>query len=198
MRTVGKVMNYLTEHDMRMPVRVRGVARKDELEWRRVNRASLLNLFANPIYAGAYVYGLRPIDRRRQKPGRPATGRRPSRVEDADVFLPDRVPAYITWEQYQRNQAQLQSNRADWGGAVYAGSALLSGLLICSRCGLRMNAHYNNNGATARYMSMKVNNGDAFCQSLKAAPVGRTHDEPCVAGVRAGRARGKPCARRGP
>src|SRR5262245_18231807 len=173
LRTVGKVMNYLIEHDMRMPVRVRGVARKDELEWRRVNRASLLNLFANPIYAGAYVYGLRPIDRRRQKPGRPATGRRPSRVEDADVFLPDRVPAYITWEQYQRNQAQLQSNRAGWGGAVYAGSALLSGLLICGRCGLRMNAHYNNNGATARYscMSMKVNYGDAFCQSLKAAPL---------------------------
>jgi len=173
LRTVGKVMDYLIKHDMRMPVRLRGGARKDELEWRRVNRASLLNLFANPIYAGAYVYGLRPIDRRRQKPGRPGTGRRPCRVEEADVFLPDRVPAYITWEQYQRNQAQLQSNRAGWGGAVHAGSALLSGLLICGRCGLRMNAQYNNNGATARYscMSMKVNYGDPYCQSLKAAPL---------------------------
>jgi len=126
LRTVGKVMDYLIKHDMRMPVRIRGGARKDELEWR--------------------------------------TGRRPCRVEEADVFLPDRVPAYITWEQYQRNQAQLQSNRAGWGGAVHAGSALLSGLLICGRCGLRMNAHYNNNGATARYscMSMKVTYGDLF------------------------------------
>jgi DNA invertase Pin-like site-specific DNA recombinase len=105
LRTVGKVMRYLIEHDMRMPVRIRGGARKDELEWRRVNRASLQNLFANPIYAGAYVYGLRPTDRRRQMPGRPGTGRRPSRVENADVFLPDRVPAYITWEQYLRNHA---------------------------------------------------------------------------------------------
>jgi hypothetical protein len=70
-RTIGKVMVYLVEHDICMPVRVRGGLRKGELEWRRVNRPSLQNLFANPIYAGAYVYGMRPIDRRRQKPGRP-------------------------------------------------------------------------------------------------------------------------------
>src|ERR1700674_763474 len=34
-RTIGKVMCYLVEHDIRMPVRARGGARKDELEWRR-------------------------------------------------------------------------------------------------------------------------------------------------------------------
>jgi hypothetical protein len=70
-RTVGKVMVYLVEHDVRMPIRVHGGVRKGELEWHRRNRASLQNLFRNPIYAGAYVYGLRPTDRRRQKPGRP-------------------------------------------------------------------------------------------------------------------------------
>src|SRR5215469_16410969 len=106
-------------------------------------------------------------------PGRPGSGRRPSRVENADVFLPDRVPAYITWEQYLRNQAQLQSNKAASRGPVRAGSALLSGLLTCGRCGLRMNAQYNNNGGTARYccMSMNINYGDPFCQSLTAAPL---------------------------
>src|SRR5438874_1076091 len=104
-RTVGKVMRYLVEHDVRMPVRVRKGPSKGELEWHRVNRASLHNLFANPIYAGAYVYGVRPTDRRRQKPGRPSTGRRAARVETAEVFLSDRLPAYITWEQYQRIRA---------------------------------------------------------------------------------------------
>jgi hypothetical protein len=56
---------------------------------------------------------------------------------------------------------------------VRAGSALLSGLLTCGRCGLRMNAQYNNNGGTARYccMSMNINYGDPFCQSLTAAPL---------------------------
>ena len=172
-RMIGKVMRYLADHDIRMPIRVRGGTRKGELEWHRVNRPSLQNLFANAIYAGAYVYGIRPTDRRRQKPGRPATGRRSLRAEEADVFLPDRVPAYISWEQYQRNQAQLQSNRAAWGGPARAGSALLSGLLICGRCGLRMNAHYNNNGRTARYACsyMKSSYAEPFCQSLKAAPL---------------------------
>jgi DNA invertase Pin-like site-specific DNA recombinase len=172
-RTIGKVMLYLVEHDISMPVRVRGGPRKGELEWRRVNRPSLQNLFANPIYAGVYVYGMRPADRRRQKPGRPGTGRRSPRPEEADIFLPDRLPAYVTWEQFQRNQAQLQSNRAAWGGSVRAGSALLSGVLICGRCGLRMNAQYNNNGHAGRYACtyMKASYGEPFCQSLKAAPV---------------------------
>src|ERR1700674_667891 len=100
-RTIGKVMCYLVEHDIRMPVRARGGARKDELEWHRPNRPTLQNLCANPIYAGAYVYGVRSTDRRRQKAGRPSTGRRSLRAEEAAVFLPDRVPAYITWDQYQ-------------------------------------------------------------------------------------------------
>jgi excisionase family DNA binding protein len=173
LRTIGKVLRYLVEHDIRMPVRARGMARKDELEWHRPNRPTLQNLLANPIYAGAYVYGVRPTDRRRQKVGRPSTGRRLLRAQEADVFLPDRLPAYITWGQYQRNQAQLQSNRAAWGGAPRAGSALLCGVITCGRCGMRMTAHYNNNGRAARYvcMSMKSNYGEPFCQSLTAAPL---------------------------
>jgi excisionase family DNA binding protein len=173
LRTIGKVLRYLVEHDIRLPVRARGGARKNELEWRRPSRATLQNLFANPIYAGAYVYGVRSTDRRRQKAGRPGTGRRSVRAEEAEVFLPDRMPAYITWDQYQRNQAQLQSNRAAWGGAPRSGSALLSGVITCGRCGLRMTAHYNNNGHQARYLciAMKSNYGEPPCQSLAAAPV---------------------------
>ena len=68
-------MTYLVEHDIRMPVRQRGGPGKGELEWRRVNRATLLNLFANPIYAGVYAYGVRAVQKRRQQPGRPGTGR---------------------------------------------------------------------------------------------------------------------------
>jgi DNA invertase Pin-like site-specific DNA recombinase len=172
-RTVGKVMTYLVDHDIKMPIRVAGRLRKGELEWHRVSRPSLYNLFANPIYAGAYVYGARPTDRRRQKPGRPGTGRRPGRAEDAEVFLPDRMPAYISWAQYERNRAQLHANLPAQTGSARAGSALLSGLLTCGRCGLRMTAVYNNNGHTARYAChrMKADYGEPFCQSLKAAPL---------------------------
>jgi DNA invertase Pin-like site-specific DNA recombinase len=137
-RTVGKVMRYLVDHDIRMPVRVRSGARKGELEWHRVNRISLHNLFGNPIYAGAYVYGLRPTDPRRQKPGRPGTGRRCCPPEEAEVFLPGQLPAYISWEQYQRNRTQLRSNKTAATGVARSGKSLLSGILICGRCGLRL------------------------------------------------------------
>ena len=58
-----------------MPVRAPGGENKGDLDWRRPNRPSLYRLLVNPIYAGLYVYGLRPTDRRRQKPGHPKTGR---------------------------------------------------------------------------------------------------------------------------
>lgn len=173
LRTVGKVLDYLVGHDIKMPMRVRSGAGKGELEWHRANRPSLHNLFANPIYAGVYVYGMRPTDRRRQKPGRPGTGRRPPRFEDAEVFLPDRIPAYISWERFERIQAQVQANRPGCVGPVRAGSALLSGLLVCGRCGLRMTASYNNDGHAARYscMGMHLSYGEPLCQTLKAAPI---------------------------
>jgi DNA invertase Pin-like site-specific DNA recombinase len=172
-RTVGKVLRYLVEHDIRMPLRTPGGPGKGELEWRRANRPSLHDLFGNPIYAGIYAYGIRTTDRRRQKPGRRGTGRRPPHAEEAEVFLPDRVAAYITREQFERNQAQLRANRPDHLGPVRAGSALLSGLLICGQCGLRMTAVYNNDGHAARYVCHGQNStyGEPFCQSLKAAPV---------------------------
>jgi DNA invertase Pin-like site-specific DNA recombinase len=171
--TVGKVLCYLVEHDIRMPVRIPGGPAKGELEWRRANRPTLHNLFGNPIYAGIYAYGVRATDRRRQKPGRPGTGRRPPRAGQAEVFLPDRVPAYIPREQFDRNQAQLRANRADHLGPVRAGTALLSGLVVCGRCGLRMTAAYNHDGHAARYLCAGQHSsyGAPFCQSLKSAPV---------------------------
>jgi DNA invertase Pin-like site-specific DNA recombinase len=173
LRTVSGVLRYLVEHDIRMPVRVRGGPAKGELEWRRPSRPSLGDLFSNPIYAGVYAYGVRPVDRRRRKPGRPGTGRRPPRPEDAEVFLPDRMPAYITWDQYERNQEQIRSNRPNELGPARAGSALLSGLIVCGRCGLRMIASYNNAGHTARYacVGMHTSYEEPFCQALKAEPV---------------------------
>jgi len=55
------------------------------------------------------------------------------------------VPAYISWEQYLANQRRLNENRSVSGsqGAAPAGRALLSGLIVCGRCGHRMNVGYH-------------------------------------------------------
>jgi len=172
-RTVGGVLRYLIEHDIEMPVRRHDGPTRGDLEWHRPNRATLHNLFGNPRYAGVYTWGTRAVDRRRQKPGRPGTGRRSRGPDEVDVFLPDRMPAYISRDQFEGIQAQIRSNRTSEKGPVRAGTALLSGLVICGECGLRMNAAYSNNGQTARYLcqGMHTSYGDPLCQSLTAAPV---------------------------
>jgi hypothetical protein len=55
----------------------------------------------------------------------------------------DRLPAYISWEQFERNQARLKANRTQpAAGAVRNGAALLQGLVKCGRCNLHMSVQY--------------------------------------------------------
>ena len=127
-----------------MGIRLREGPAQGGLAWRRPTRATLQTLLKHPIYAGAYAYGRRRIDPQRKKPGQPHTGRVLAAHGEWDAFLPARVPASISWEQYERNLARLQANqaRADTLGAVRAGTALLSGLVVCGRCGCRLTVRY--------------------------------------------------------
>jgi DNA invertase Pin-like site-specific DNA recombinase len=166
--TINGVLQYLVRHQIQLPHRVRLGLRQGDLDWRRPNRTTLSNLLHHPIYAGAYAYGRRPMDPRRQQPGCPATGRRVATPEECAVLLQDRLPAYISWAQFERNQAQLAANQTAHLGPVRAGPSLLSGLAICGRCGLRMTAVYTNSGGRLRYdcSRMAVDYGEPRCQSL--------------------------------
>jgi DNA invertase Pin-like site-specific DNA recombinase len=171
--TINGVLRYLVDHGIQLPVRARSGANRGELEWHRPNRPTLSNLFHNPIYAGAYVYGRRPTDARRKKPGRSGTGRTVAGPETWHVLLKDRLPAYISWEQYESNLDQLAANRARALGSPRRGPALLSGLLTCGRCGRRMNVTYG--GGYQRYTCSRdaTDYGAKLCQSL----AGRVIDE---------------------
>lgn len=169
--TLNGVLQYLVQNGIQLPQRVRSGPRQGDLEWHRPNRATLSNLLHNPIYAGAYVYGRRPLDPRRQQPGRPATGKRVAQPGQWPVLLKERLPAYISWAQFERNLRQLEANSAQGMGAIRHGPALLSGLVICGRCGLRMAPLYRNNGHSLRYECnrMAIDYGEARCQSLVGA-----------------------------
>ena len=144
------VLNFNLEDQaqIRDHVRVIGV--------RGPNRVTLINLLHNPIYAGAYAYGRRPTDPRKKIPGRPATGRTVAGIDDWEVLIKDQLPAYITWAQYERNVRQLQANTAQALGVARKGAALLSGLLICGRCGLRMAPHYSSPAGRYRYSCDRI------------------------------------------
>lgn len=162
------MLQYLVRRHILLPHRIRGGFRKGDLEWRRPNRATLADLLHNPIYAGAYVYGRRPTDPRRRQPGRAATGKLVAKPEQWSVLHKNRLPGYISWEHFERNQLQMKNNSAQGLGAIRNGPSLLSGLLICGRCGLRMAPLYRDNGHRLRYdcSRMAIDYGEARCQSL--------------------------------
>jgi DNA invertase Pin-like site-specific DNA recombinase len=173
--TLNGVLQYLVRNQIQLPCRIAAGAGKGELEWHRPNRATLSNLLHHPIYAGAYAYGRRPSDPRRQQPGRPGTGRAVAKPEECQVLLQDRLPAYISWEQFTRNQKQLEANNAQHRGPVRSGPSLLPGLLVCGRCGLRMTAQYTQNGKSLRYVCSRAmtDYGEPLCQSLAGSPLDR-------------------------
>jgi DNA invertase Pin-like site-specific DNA recombinase len=150
--TLHGVLRWLVDHDVELGMRLRAGPATGELVWRRPNRMTLQNILHSPVYAGIYAYGRRRVDPRRQLPGRPSTGRVVRAEDQWLVAIPGVLPAYITAEQYHANLARLAANaaRAETPGVVRAGTALLSGLARCGRCGRRMTVRYHVRGQTTQ------------------------------------------------
>jgi DNA invertase Pin-like site-specific DNA recombinase len=171
--TLHGLLRYLVYHQIRIPVRVAGGPNKGELEWRRPNRATLLNLLRHPSYAGAYRFGHRPTDPRKKQPGRPSTGRLVRRPEECLVLLRDRLPAYISWERFEANQERLTANRNLPGtpGAPRQGPAVLAGLVRCGQCGRRMVVRYSGPRQRVSYTCTRgsADYAEPLCQGLSNA-----------------------------
>lgn len=168
--TVCGLLRYLVQQQIRVPVRPHRRAERGQLQWRRPNRVTLQSMLHHPIYAGFYRFGHRTIDPRKKVPGRRQSGRTFRAPQDCPVLLPDHCPAYIRPEQFRANQERLEQNRAraESLGAPRQGPALLSGLLVCGRCGYRMVVNYNNASNGLRYNCHRALTcyGEPECQSL--------------------------------
>src|SRR3989441_3725269 len=164
------VLRYLAAHDIRLPIRPHTGPARGQLEWHRPSRTTLQNLLHHPIYAGAYRWGHRLIDPRKQQPGRPQTGRTLIPAESCEVLIKDRFPAYISWERFAWIQQRLADNRsiATALGAPREGPSLLGGLLVCGRCGRRLLAAYSGKANRLRYTCMQatMSYGAPGCLSL--------------------------------
>ena len=173
--TVHALLRYLVAHDIRIGVRVRGGEGKGELQWRAPNQTTLQNMLKNPIYAGAYAYGRRRTDPRKRKPGRRSTGRTSPSSGGWHVLLKDRLPAYISWQTYEKNLRQLADNRAvaDARGAPRDGRSLLQGLVVCGYCGARMTVNYHGSDKRYSYVCARRNTvyGGSACQCISGVPL---------------------------
>ena len=167
---MNAVLRHLVHMGVRLEIRSHTKAAGGELEWRRPNATTLRKILQNPFYAGAYVYGRRQMDPRRRKPGHPATGRIERKRDEWHALIKDRFPAYITWEQYEWNLAQLQANRTTSTslGVPREGAALLGGLVICGRCGHRMSVTYEARQGRHSYACLQEKRvyGGNPCQSV--------------------------------
>ena len=140
------------------------------LHWRIPTETSLHSILRNPIYAGTCAYG-----RKRRKTvirdGRKQILQQPRQKspEDWFVLLHDRHEGNISWQDHDRNQAVITSNRTDDRGAVRPGRALLAGLLRCGRCQRRIQVR--DNGKSARYLCFGATGPDGNCLSFGAVRV---------------------------
>ena len=176
--SVNGLLKWLVRNDVKLPIRPHFGPSRGELEWRRPNRPTLLNLLHHPIHAGAYRWGHRTVDPRKKVPGRPQTGRTFNAHDRCRVLIRDRFPAYITWEEFEKNQQKLTENRilGKMLSAPRHGPSVLAGLLVCGRCGHRMLVGYGNTGGAARGKTLRyscqrdaIDYGEAACQSLSGA-----------------------------
>lgn len=173
--SVNGLLKWLVRHEVKLPVRPHFGASRGELQWRRPNRVTLLNLLHHPIYAGAYRWGHREVDPRKKVPGRPTSGRTLNAHDQCRVLIRDRFPAYIAWDEFEKNQRQLAENRTlgKMLAAPRHGPSVLAGLLVCGRCGHRMLVGYTNASSqkTLRYSCQRdaIDYGADACQSLSGA-----------------------------
>jgi DNA invertase Pin-like site-specific DNA recombinase len=142
--SASAVFRYLLRNGIRLGIRAQAGPNRGQLEWRRPSLQTLYAMLHHPFYAGTYVFGRRAIDPKRKHAGHPFGGSRRVPADQWKVVKHDHLPAYITRERYQRNQERLHQNRCrpDTTGVARRGAALLAGLVVCGRCGTRMNVSY--------------------------------------------------------
>jgi DNA invertase Pin-like site-specific DNA recombinase len=167
-RSACKVLRFLNERGLALPRR----GRFGEVVWKPPTIAAILQALKNPAYAGAFVYGRSrsvrgaPSDRARQKP---------LPREQWRIVVQAKYPAYISWETFEKIQAMLRDNYAEYDrnktrGVPREGAALLHGVVYCGSCGHKMVVQYKGG---SRYLCnyLRQQHGVAVCQYIPADPI---------------------------
>ena len=102
-----QLLRYLVRQKIRMPIRPVYGPQRGQLEWRRPCIGTLLKVLHHPNYAGVYCDGRK----RTQHHRRCGTSRAAMEPQSWTVWLPERLPAYISYERFQMNQRRLAQNR---------------------------------------------------------------------------------------
>jgi hypothetical protein len=101
-----------------------------------------------------------------------------------EICLHNRYPAYIAWDEFVANQAQLRANslkyREERPGVARKGQALLQGIVRCGRCGALLHLHYSGQqGEFPEYRCSADQSqfGGTDCQRVRAQALDRQVEE---------------------
>ena len=142
--SVRQVNIWYQQNQIELPVR--DIRKGFKLNWRIPDYHTVYRILTNPLYAGIYMYPkTKTITRIKDGNIIKTSGHKVDKNERL-VLIYDLFPAYITKEQYQRNQqiiadnATMKSNTST--GAPREGKSILSGLLFCGHCSRKLWVRY--------------------------------------------------------
>jgi DNA invertase Pin-like site-specific DNA recombinase len=167
-----QVLLWFRGEKVSLPALMHGEAGR-ELIWKLPVYNTIWHMLRNPMYAGGYAFG-KTEARTRVVGGRARKTIGHSKpVENWTVLIRDHHSGYITWEQYERNQALLADNAHMKSRmepkAGRGGRSLLAGLLRCRRCGRMLHVAYSGTRSEVpRYhcRGAHLNHGAAWCISF--------------------------------
>jgi DNA invertase Pin-like site-specific DNA recombinase len=175
--SVRQTFQWFRDHDIELPANpIQGT----RLVWKIPSQSLIRDILCNPFYAGAYVWGRRPVktllvEGRLEK--RQGAMRR---AEECRVFIRDHHVGYIDWATFEENQRMIRRNSVNWQGdksmaAIRAGQGLLAGLLRCGHCGRKLHVRYwGGRGTHARYLCKgDFDDGGQYCIGFGGASVDR-------------------------
>jgi hypothetical protein len=168
-RSASKVLQYFNQQCLFLPRR----EQFGEVIWKPPTISAIIAILKNPAYAGAFVYGRTRHSRQHGAAGR-SVSRRLS-LDEWKIRVHDKYPAYISWATFEKIQAMLRDNYAEYDrnktrGVPRAGQALLHGLLYCGACGHKMMVQYKS-GPFYLCNALRQQYGVPVCQNIASDPV---------------------------
>jgi DNA invertase Pin-like site-specific DNA recombinase len=160
--SVRQALFWFLEHKLDLPTRING----GPVEWRRPRYSTLHEFISNPAYGGAYAYGRTGVSVRYNETGAKSCARRKPRMEWL-TLQPGAHEGYVDWERAEAIRTMVSENvPKGTRGAPKLGSALLSGLLRCCRCGRKLTVQYTGaKGQIPRYACIRgrLDQGEPSC-----------------------------------
>jgi DNA invertase Pin-like site-specific DNA recombinase len=170
LRTTVRVTRALHERGLGLPRNTR----HGEVYWKLPTIPAVTCMLKNPAYAGAFVYG-----RTRTQDGASAGRRKQMRrsAEGWRFVVRDRYPAYVGWDTFEKIQAMLRDNRAEYvrlktRGIPRDGAALLHGIAWCGECGHKMTVRYKGGSQyVCNHLHLQHGHMVPVCQTLRSAAI---------------------------